>query len=463
MQNARPIPISKPAGPQSGPAAVSGGQGVRVIRTLRRHPVLYAVIFIMVFAFVSGAATGFDLMVKLNYVLGMVLVISFIWSKVGASQITARVNRPRGPFSVGDRMEEEIVLENTGRAPKAFVEVEDKTDIPGLTIRHVTSLGVMVGFRRLRISGQLNRRGEFNIGPLVVRASDPFALFPREIEFKGAEKVLVYPRVVHVPDFAAPAIHQVGDSSRQLRANILSTDVSSVREYSAGDAVSRIHWLSTARTGKLMVKQFDRGAASHVWVVFDQHRDSQAGDAPESVDEYGATIAASVIDRYSRTILPIGYAAHGSRSLVAPPDRSAAHREAIMRHIASSRPSGDVPLLDILAELERELSQSSSLVVITGSGDGDWTKAAAGLQRRGVRVTAVALDRASFGGAQNEDTVQSLLMGGVTTYRVRRGDSIAGVLSAPVGGGGRSARPDLAAIKHELERNKTPVVGAAAI
>ena len=463
MAMQEPRSKSSPAGGQSGPATASGGQGVRVVRALRRHPVLYAVIFIMVVAFISGAATGFDLMVKLNYVLAMILVISYIWSKVGASQISAKVNRPRGPFSVGDMMEEEIVLENTGRAPKAFVEVEDKTDIPGLTIRHVTSLGVMVGFSRMRASVQLGRRGEFNIGPLVVRASDPFALFPREIEFKGVEKLLVYPRVIHVPDFAAPAIHQAGDSSRQLRANILSTDVSSVREYVPGDSVSRIHWPSTARAGKLIVKQFDRGAASHVWVVFDQHRDSQAGDGQESVDEYGATIAASVIDRYARTILPIGYAAHGSRSLIAPPDRSAAHREAIMRHIAASRPSGDIPLLDILAELEREFSQSSSLVVITGSGDEEWTKAAAGLQRRGVRVTAVALNRASFGGTQNENTVHSLLMGGVTTYRVRKGDSIAAVLSAPIRGGGRSARPDLTAIRHEMERTKTPVAGAATI
>jgi uncharacterized protein (DUF58 family) len=310
----------------------------------------------------------------------------------------------------------------------------------------------MVGFSRLRASGQLTQRGEFTIGPLVVRASDPFALFPREIEFRGAEKVLVYPRVVQVPDFAAPAIHQVGDSSRQIRANVLSTDVSSVREYAAGDAVSRIHWPTTARTQRLMVKQFDRGASSHVWVLFDQHADSQAGTAPHSVDEYGATIAASVVDRYARSILPIGYAAHGSRSLVAPPDRSSAHREAIMRHIASSRPEGDTPLLDILAELEREFSQSSSLVVITGAGDGDWTKALAGLQRRGVRTTAVVLDRASFGGRDNDDAVQSLLMGGVTTYRVRRGDSVVDALTTPVGGTVRALRPDLAAMKHLKQR-----------
>jgi uncharacterized protein (DUF58 family) len=435
--------------------------GARVVRALRRHPVLYAVLALMVVAFVSGAATGFDLMVKLNYVLLMILVVSYAWSRIGAAQISASVKRPKGPFSVGDRMEEEIEVRNNGRAPKAFIEIEDKTDVPGLVIRQVTSLGIMVGFNRLRASGQLTRRGEFTIGPLVVRASDPFALFPREIEFKGAEKILVYPRIVPVPDFAAPAVHQAGDNSRQLRANILSTDVSSVRDYAAGDAVSRIHWPSTARTQRLMVKQFDRGAASHVWIVLDQHRDSQAGEAPDSVDEYGATIAASVVDRYARSFLPVGYAAHGTRSLVAAPDRSSAHREAIMRHIAASRGEGDVPMLDILSELEREFSQSSSLVVVSGASDGDWTRALAGLQRRGVRVTAVMFDRASFGGQANDDAVQSLLMGGITTYRIRKGDATADALSAPVGGSARNARPDLAAMKRVRPHTPAPAEAPA--
>jgi uncharacterized protein (DUF58 family) len=278
---------------------------------------------------------------------------------------------------------------------------------------------------------------------LIVRAGDPFSLFPREVEFKGADKVLVYPRIVNVPDFASPAIHQVGDSSRQLRANVLSTDVSTVREYSAGDAVSRIHWPSTARIGTLMVKQFDRGAASHVWVIFDQHSKSQAGESPESTDEYGATVAASVVDRYSKKLLPVGYAAHGSSSLVALPDRSLHHREAIMRHIAASRPGGDTQLLDILAELEREFSLSSSLIVISAAGDGEWTGALGGLQRRGVRVTVVTLDRASFGGPSNEEAVASLLVSGVTTFRIRRGDSIADALAAPVGGHTRMSKPDL--------------------
>lgn len=387
----------------------------------------------MLLLFLSSMATGFDLAVKLNYILALLIVVSWVWSRAGASQLDAEVRRPSGPFSVGDTVTEHITIYNRGRTPKAWVEVEDKTSLPGVSFSHVTPLGIMVPFSIVDSQATLTRRGEFTLGPLVVRVADPFSLFPREIEFEGAEKALVYPRIVPLPDFAAPNPHLVGEHSRRHRANVVSTDVASVREYTAGDSISRIHWLTTARTGRLMVKQFDQGSSSHLWVVFDQHIDSQAGQGEESTDEYGATLAASVVDRYSKAFLPVGYTAHGSESLVSPPDQSAAHREVVMRHIAASLPVGNTPLLDVLSSLERDFSQATSLVVITASGDGEWVEALAGLQRRGVKVSAVVLDRASFGGEDNSLATERLVGTGIRTFKVRRGDSISRSLSTPVG------------------------------
>ncbi len=396
---------------------------------------------LMAVSYMAGMATGFDLSYRLVYLLAALLIITYLLAKLGTRQISAEVKRPAGPFSVGDVFSETIIVRNRGRTPKAWIEVEDKTTIPGVAVRQVGSMGMMVAFNRVQVSGTLTQRGEFTVGPLVVRASDPFNLFPQEIEYEGVDRILVYPRVVRVPDFASPAMHLVGDGSRRQRANIISTDVSSVREYSAGDSVSRIHWLSTARVNQLMVKQFDRGSASHVWVVFDQRREAQAGSGPESTDEYGATVAASVIDRYGRAMLPIGYSSYGSERLVMVPDRSNYQIETIMRHIASSRPEGTTPLVEVLAEMDRELSQTSSLVVITAAGKGGWTGALAGLQRRGVRVSVVLMDRDSFGGSSNGEALRDLVNGGVRTFMLRKGESIPESLAMPVGAGAGIARP----------------------
>lgn len=408
-------------------------RGARITRSLRRRRVLYVILALMFLLLLSSMATGFDLAVKLNYILLLLIVVSWLWSRAGASQLDASVKRPPGPFSVGDVISERITIYNRGRTPKAWVEVEDKTSVPDIHFKHVAPLGFMVPFNVAESDAVLTKRGEFTLGPLVVRVADPFGLFPREIEFEGAEKVLVYPRVVPIPDFAAPNPHLVGEHSRRHRANMVSTDVSSVREYAAGDSIGRIHWLTTARTGKLMVKQFDQGSSSHLWLVFDQFKEAQAGEGAESTDEYGATLAASIIERYTRGFLPVGYSAHGSEMLVAAPDQSAAHRENVMRHIAASQPLGNTPLMQVLGGMEREFSQATSLVIITAAGEGEWIGALTGLQRRGIKVSVVVMDSASFGGEDNSDAIEKLVSAGLRTFRVRQGDSLAGALSSPVG------------------------------
>ena len=401
-------------------------------RGLGRSRTVYAIAALMLVVLLTGMATGFDLMVRLNYVFAAVLVVSYLWATAGLQRLDAEVSRPKGRLSVGDTITEEIIVRNNGGAPKAWVEVEDRSDIPGFRVRRVTGLGVLVSFSRFTASATLPRRGEYSLGPLMVRASDPFDLFPQEAAFGGVEKVLVFPCIVALPDFAGPSAQLVGESSPRQRAHAISTDSSSVRQYVPGDSESRIHWLTTARVDMLMVKQFDRGSANHVWVVFDMDAGAVAGDGAESTDEYGATLAASVVDKYLRMALPVGYAAFGSESLVAYPERGVHQRETIMRHLASARPTGRTSLLDVLAGLEPRLSYSSSLVVITAAGDGEWTSALASLGRRGVRVTAALLDRGSFGGEGNEQAVRSLMKGGVRTFSVGRDVPLYVSLSEPL-------------------------------
>jgi len=454
---------------QAGPSTSSqvSGRRRRAIRRLKKNPILYGILVVMVIEFLTGMATGFDLSVRLYYALGFLLLAGWFWARSSSEQMVAEVERPKGPYTVGDSISETVILRNKGGTPKAWVEVEDRTDLPGVSFKQVASLGLMVTFDRLEMSGRVTRRGEYSVGPLVARTSDPFSMFPQEVVFGGQESVLVYPKIVDIPDFASPSIHLVGDNSRRQRARVLSTDVASVREYEAGDALGRIHWLSTARTGELMVKQFDQGSSSDMWVLFDQHADSLAEVDEDSTDEVAATVAASVIDRYSRGFLPVGYVAHGSRSLFAVPERSAHQREQIMRHIASSKPVGDVTILETLSELERDLGQNTSLVVITSAGDGPWVDALGGLVRRGVRVSTVLINRASYGGESNGDALDHLVATGVSTYPLARGDSIATALLNSVGGefdGLRQAsnrmHPDLSAsVNDSTSRSNSDSVG----
>ena len=402
--------------------------GRRLPRTVR----LYLLLVLIAVLFASGLGTGFDLAVRLNYVLILLIAISWIWSRWGFERISASVERPATEASVGDTITELITLENNDGPPKSWVEVEDQTTIPGLHIAEVVSLPGLVTFRRFKIDFQLRQRGEYTLGPLIVRAADPFGLFPYEARYADKQDVLVYPRVVDLPDYASPSALLAGDTSRRRRSYILSPEVSSVRDYSAGDAISRIHWRSTARSGKLMVKTFDQGRANEMWVVLDQQDEAAMGEGADSTDETAATIAASTVHKYLGLQLPVGFASVGSESTVLAPERGPGQRSLVFRHLAKSRPEGEQPLFSLLGEIEREVGRGSSIVAITSAPDGEWVDALGALQKRGVQAVVVLLDRTSWDPRLEEETTRARLVAyGVRTYVVRRGLSPAAALVEP--------------------------------
>jgi uncharacterized protein (DUF58 family) len=392
----------------------------------------YLVFALAIIIYASGMATGFDMAYKLATSLLIVIAISFVWSWWSTDRTFAKVERPATEASVGETITDTVTIETKGAPPTAWVEVEDETDIPGASIAEVVSMTGIMAQRKFSMKLQLKQRGEFSIGPLVIRTSDPFDLFPKITRFQGKQDLLVFPQVVDVPDFATPSALLAGDTSRRRRAYVLSPEVSSIRDYAPGDSISRIHWPSTARSGKLMVKTFDQGSANELWVVMDQHADIQLGEGVDSTDECSATVAASAVHKYLGLQLPVGFKSSGSETVSFLPERGNGQRTQVFRHIARSKPTGQTPILGLLAEIEREVGRGSSVVAITSSPDGDWVDALGAFQRRGVQTVVVTMDRSTWAPGEPSASPRSRLLAlGIRTYIIRKGASISAALAEP--------------------------------
>src|SRR4029077_10430098 len=85
-----------------------------------------------------------------------------------------------------------------------------------------------------------------------------------------------------------------GGDARQGRAADVPPDPSTVREYDSHDGMSRIHWASTARAGRLMSRVYDTQQSTDLLVVLDLESGHSAGAAPDSSLEYAISIAASI-------------------------------------------------------------------------------------------------------------------------------------------------------------------------
>ena len=356
-------------------------------------------------------------------------MLAFIWNYTSVLSLEVSVERRSKRVRVGDNVEERITVRNLSMMPKPVLEVEDLTDMPGYSAGMAISLSGKT-FRSWRTSSPARKRGVYTLGPVRISNTDPFALFRREKSFGDTDHMIVYPRTFELPGFNIPAAHLSGDSSARRRSHDLTPHAGTVRDYAFGDSISRVHWSTTARLGKLMSKEFDLGHSSDVWILVDLNEDVQAGELEESTDEYGVSIAASLAQKYLGSQLPVGLIAYGDRRYYLPAETGTGQFDRIMEFLAVSKAEGSVPLESVLPREESLWGYHSSVVVITSSHRPDWTLALRELTRRRVRVAVVLLDGSSFGGYFNTlDVVPDLYTVGVAPYVVRKDDDIPFALS----------------------------------
>jgi hypothetical protein len=172
--------------------------------------------------------------------------------------------------------EVEIAVENRGRLPVFMLAAGDS---PGriAVFRNIKRLYTLGGRRRVifRWQGYGSDRGEFEIGPFVLRGADPLGMFPFTLIASGSARLFVYPApgFVHLkPPGGIPL-------GSLITANPFNEDLTrsrSLREYYPGDEMRRINWKATARIagsgagsaqGVLMVNEYEE-TLSYPLVVF---------------------------------------------------------------------------------------------------------------------------------------------------------------------------------------------------
>jgi uncharacterized protein (DUF58 family) len=314
--------------------------------------------------------------------------------------------------------------------PKLWVQIADGSTLPGHRAGYVASLG---GRKRAtwRARSVCKQRGRFQLGPVTATSGDPFGLFRRRIFMSSSSEMLVLPCVLPITNFALFTGGLPGRGRSSRRALQATTNATTIREYVAGDALSRIHWRSSAHNNKLMVKEFDLDPAVDAWIFLDLHEDVQAGEGEDSTDEYGVTIAATVATYLLRQDLSVGMIVNGEHREFLSLDRGDRQVERVLELLAVVNAGSGVPLKEALALDAFHFGRNTVAIVITPSNSRDWHDGLRHLQRRGVQVAVVGLDAGSFENEPpDEDTLALLEGAGIAVMRVKYKESLAQILES---------------------------------
>lgn len=414
------------------------------------------IVFLLWIIVAAGAiGTGREMLYSLWYLLTALLIVSYLWAWAGIRWVKVERYTRTSRSQVGKIAEERLLITNEGLVPKLWLEVRDHSTLPNHHVSRVVSpLGSKKSFAR-SVKTRCLQRGRFTLGPLTVSSGDPFGLFTmtRRLPEPRTRPFVVYPATVDVPTFAPLAGYLPGGETMRRRTSYVTTDVAGVREYSPGDSFNRIHWRSTARTGRLISKEFELDPTADIWLFLDLEAATQSEAhssdmawhqtrlpwepspslplAPSTV-EYGVTVVASLAKHFIARDRAVGFITYSPRRELIPADRGERQLTKILETLAVIQATGRIPLYEIITAEGTHLGRNTTVIVVTPTHQRHWIAAARDINRRGVKVITVLIDPHGFGSPRsNEHLVPELAASGIMTYMVRESDDLARALATP--------------------------------
>ena len=419
---------------------------------------LVALVFSWVFAFNSGRVLAYNLAYLLTAILG--LSYAWAWHSTRYVQIN-RYTRARRS-QVGQFFEETFEIRNRGRFPKLWLELRDYSTVPFHDVSRVANNLQGKSSQRWQVRTLCQQRGLFRLGAMSLHSGDPLGLFSVGQNLSLTSELIVYPATVELSVFQPPIADLAGGDALSRRTQYLTTNVSGIREYAPGDSFNRIHWLSTARTGRLMTKEFELDPSADVWIfvdffheveqalawepsrpdqgVFSLMRRRRGGqrrnvlELPPSTTEYGVTVAASAARYFLLRNRAVGMVWNDGKRHVLQTDRGQRQVRKILEALAVANAQGDLPFDEMLLIDGVRLNRNDIVLAISADPRPDWARALRELRRRGVNNIAVVIDGSTFGGRRPfEPLMHELELSAIPTYAVKRDQSIADALSATAG------------------------------
>jgi uncharacterized protein (DUF58 family) len=198
------------------------------------------------------------------------------------------------PVFEGDQAEIELKVSTRGsaRGPAKL-----SGSIGGIDVNAATGLVPKSGWAERRTVGPLER-GAIMAQACVLEASDPLGFFRFRRRGADGEIALVLPRFTSLT--SQPQARELEASVSAPRAGS-GTELFGVREYRAGDPLRRIHWRSSARTGHLVVREYEPPGRQTVGIFCDPN--PPTAEVADQVARLAASEAWDCIREGGRVVL----------------------------------------------------------------------------------------------------------------------------------------------------------------
>ncbi|GAA1266109.1 DUF58 domain-containing protein [Arthrobacter pascens] len=276
-----PSAVWTEAGKTAGQAIAPAWDAVRGAWSRRVQPVLgvvsvlgWSVLGAAVLLWAAGEAYGWQ-EAKAAAVAALVLFLIAVGFILGRSSYGVLLDLARTRVAVGDSAVGSIAVSNTSARPLLPADLE-------LPVGASTAVFHLPRMKPQQVHEDLftiptARRAVIAVGPVRSVRADPLRLLRRQVLWTKPQDLYVHPKTVALAGSAAGFIR---DLEGMPTTDLSSADVSfhALRDYVPGDDRRHIHWKTTARTNKLMVRQFEETRRAHLAISLSVNTDEYASE-----------------------------------------------------------------------------------------------------------------------------------------------------------------------------------------
>ena len=211
------------------------------------------------------------------------------------------------------------------------------------------------------------RRGFFKLGKLIAGSSFPSGIFRSRVKTGQPEKFIVYPKQtqyenvpLNLKQYFQPGGISVGAKTGH------SNEFASTREYRQGDRTRDIHWTSSARIGKLIVKEYIEEYIVRVGLFVDtQLRRYQKHKYLEG----RISLCAGIADKLNNGDCIIDLFLNDKHHQHAQTGRGSGHFNHMLELLSAIEGAPNVDFIPSVAQLKKHASQLSLLIIFLEDWD----------------------------------------------------------------------------------------------
>lgn len=218
------------------------------------------------FGWAEFAFLGFTL------VAALVVSVAFVFGRMHF-RVAVELQPPR--VVAGERALGRLLVENSGARPTT----PSRLELPvGAGLAEFIIPGLPPGGAHEELFAvPTNRRAVIVAGPAVSVRGDQLGLLRRTMRWSDPVELFVHPVTARLRPSAAGLVR---DLEGEVTKTITNSDISfhALRAYEPGDALRNVHWRTSARTGQLMVRQYEETRRSQLILVQPTEAEHYASD-----------------------------------------------------------------------------------------------------------------------------------------------------------------------------------------